>query len=163
MSSNRVGRRTRPRIRKACTRDVREIHRLINSFAKREKMLPRSLNEIYETLRDHVVCEADGGIVGVCALHILWEDLAEIRSLAVKAEAQRQGTGKRLVRSCITEAKRLGIDRIFVLTYTPDFFRSLGFTDIDKSELPQKIWGDCLRCHKFPECDESALIRKVGD
>jgi len=124
-------------------------------------MLPRSLNEIYETLRDHVVCEADGEIIGVCALHILWEDLAEIRSLAVKADAQRQGTGKKLVRHCISEARRLGIERIFVLTYSPDFFRSLGFTDIDKSELPQKIWGDCLRCHKFPECDEFALIRRV--
>ncbi len=149
------------RIRKAGTRDVRDIHRLVNSFAKREQMLPRSLNEIYETLRDHVVCEDNGAVTGVCALHILWEDLAEIRSLAVKADAQRQGTGKRLVKSCISEAKRLGIERIFVLTYNPDFFRSLGFVDIDKSELPQKIWGDCLRCHKFPECDEFALIRKV--
>ncbi|NOY39718.1 MAG: N-acetyltransferase [Nitrospirae bacterium] len=149
------------RIRKAGTRDVREIHRLVNSFAKREQMLPRSLNEIYETLRDHIVCDDNGEVTGVCALHILWEDLAEIRSLAVKADAQRQGTGKRLVKSCISEAKRLGIERIFVLTYNPDFFRSLGFTDIDKSELPQKIWGDCLRCHKFPECDEFALIKKV--
>ncbi|NOZ25978.1 MAG: N-acetyltransferase [Nitrospirae bacterium] len=161
MSYKRSAARKSPRIRKAGTRDVREIHRLINSFAKREKMLPRSLNEIYETLRDHVVCEADGEIIGVCALHILWEDLAEIRSLAVKADAQRQGTGKKLVRHCISEARRLGIERIFVLTYSPDFFRSLGFTDIDKSELPQKIWGDCLRCHKFPECDEFALIRRV--
>lgn len=149
------------RIRKAGTRDVREIHRLVNSFAKREQMLPRSLNEIYETLRDHIVCEDDGEVTGVCALHILWEDLAEIRSLAVKADAQRQGTGKRLVKSCISEAKRLGIERVFVLTYNPGFFRSLGFVDIDKSELPQKIWGDCLRCHKFPECDEFALIKKV--
>ncbi|VAX29007.1 N-acetylglutamate synthase [hydrothermal vent metagenome] len=149
------------RIRKAGTRDVREIHRLVNSFAKREQMLPRSLNEIYETLRDHIVCEDNGEVTGVCALHILWEDLAEIRSLAVKADAQRQGTGKKLVKSCISEAKRLGIERIFVLTYNPDFFRSLGFVDIDKSELPQKIWGDCLRCHKFPECDEFALIKKV--
>ena len=149
------------RIRKAGTRDVREIHRLVNSFAKREQMLPRSLNEIYETLRDHIVCEDNGEVTGVCALHILWEDLAEIRSLAVKADAQRQGTGRKLVKSCISEAKRLGIERIFVLTYNPDFFRSLGFVDIDKSELPQKIWGDCLRCHKFPECDEFALIKKV--
>ncbi len=161
MSYKKPANRKSLRIRKAATRDVREIHRLVNSFAKREQMLPRSLNEIYETLRDHIVCEDDGDVTGVCALHILWEDLAEIRSLAVKADAQRQGTGKRLVKSCISEAKRLGIERIFVLTYNPDFFRSLGFVDIDKSELPQKIWGDCLRCHKFPECDEFALIRKV--
>ncbi|MEC4684445.1 MAG: N-acetyltransferase [Nitrospirota bacterium] len=162
MSYKKPANRKSLRIRKAATRDVREIHRLVNSFAKREQMLPRSLNEIYETLRDHIVCEDDGGdVTGVCALHILWEDLAEIRSLAVKADVQRQGTGKRLVKSCISEAKRLGIERIFVLTYNPDFFRSLGFVDIDKSELPQKIWGDCLRCHKFPECDEFALIKKV--
>ncbi len=150
-----------PRIRKAAIADVRVIHRLVNSFAKREEMLPRSLNEIFETLRDHVVCEDGGGIVGVCALHILWEDLAEIRSLAVKAEARKRGIGKRLVRSCLAEAKKLGLSRVFVLTYNPDFFRSLGFADIDKAELPQKIWGDCLRCHKFPECDESALIKEL--
>jgi len=161
MSYKKTATRNSLRIRKAGTRDVREIHRLVNSFAKREQMLPRSLNEIYETLRDHIVCEDNGEVTGVCALHILWEDLAEIRSLAVRADARRQGTGKRLVKSCVSEAKRLGIERIFVLTYNPDFFRSLGFVDIDKSELPQKIWGDCLRCHKFPECDESALIRKV--
>ncbi len=161
MSYKKPANRKSLRIRKAGTRDVREIHRLVNSFAKREQMLPRSLNEIYETLRDHIVCEDNGEVTGACALHILWEDLAEIRSLAVKVDAQRQGTGKRLVRNCISEAKRLGIGRIFVLTYNPDFFRSLGFVDIDKSELPQKIWGDCLRCHKFPECDEFALIKRV--
>ena len=149
------------KVRKACIHDVRKIHQLINSFAKKEKMLPRSLSEIYENLRDHVVCEEGDEIVGVCALHILWENLAEIKSLSVRADAQRHGIGKKLVKSCISEARRLGIERIFVLTYNPDFFRSLGFVEIDKAELPQKIWSDCLKCHKFPECDESALILKV--
>ncbi len=150
------------RIRKAVVRDVRRIHQLINSFARREKMLPRSLNDIYENLRDHIVCDSGGEVVGVCALHVLWEDLSEIRSLAVSSEAQRLGIGRMLVRRCISEARRLGVKRVFVLTYSPEFFRSLGFVDIEKTELPQKIWGDCLRCHKFPECDEFALIRQTG-
>ena len=121
-------------------------------------MIPRSLNEIYETLRDFVVCEDYGDICGVCALHIMWEDLAEIRSLAVDKKYQKKGIGKTLVKQCLKEAKALGIRKIFALTYQPAFFKKIGFLDIDKSSLPQKIWGDCLRCHKFPECDEQAVI-----
>ena len=121
-------------------------------------MIPRSLNEIYETLRDFVVCEDYGDICGVCALHIMWEDLAEIRSLAVDKKYQKKGIGKTLVKQCLKEAKALGLKRIFALTYQPAFFKKIGFLDIDKSSLPQKIWGDCLRCHKFPECDEQAVI-----
>lgn len=121
-------------------------------------MIPRSLNELYESIRDFLVSEDGGAITGACALHILWEDLAEIRSLAVREEHQRMGTGRKLVRRCLSEARSLGIDRVFVLTYQPDFFKKLGFTDIEKSSLPQKIWGDCIRCPKFPECDEHALI-----
>lgn len=149
------------KIRKANIDDVRKIHGLINNFAKREVMLPRSLNEIYENLRDHFVSEADGEIIGVCALHILWEDLAEVRSLAVNQSEQGKGIGQILVKRCIRYARELGIKRVFVLTYSPDFFRGLGFKDIDKTQLPQKIWGDCLRCHKFPECDEHALIKEI--
>ena len=121
-------------------------------------MIPRSLNEIYETLRDFVVCEDYGNICCVCALHIMWEDLAEIRSLAVDKKYQKKGIGKTLVKQCLKEAKALGLKRIFALTYQPAFFKKIGFLDIDKSSLPQKIWGDCLRCHKFPECDEQAVI-----
>ncbi len=149
------------KIRRATISDARKIHSLINSLAKRELMLPRALNEIFENLRDHYICEDDGKIVGVCAMHILWEDLAEIRSLAVSNDRQRQGIGRKLVKKCLAEAKKLGIEKIFVLTYTPEFFRSLGFTETDKNRLPQKIWGDCLRCHKFPECDETALIKAL--
>lgn len=147
------------KLRKAGISDVKKMHQLINYHAKREKMLPRSLNEIYETLRDHVICEEDGEITGVCALHILWEDLAEVRSLAVRKTAQRQGVGSSLIKRCVTEAKKIGVRKVFVLTYSPEIFRSLGFADIDKSELPHKVWGDCLKCHKFPDCDEFALIR----
>jgi amino-acid N-acetyltransferase len=146
------------KIRKARISDLKHVHALINDFAKREQMIPRSLNELYETLRDLFVCEVDGDIYGVCALHIMWEDLAELRSLAVDRRYQKRGIGRNLVKQCLKEAKVLGIKKIFALTYHPDFFKNMGFTDIDKSNLPQKIWGDCLRCHKFPECDEIAVI-----
>jgi amino-acid N-acetyltransferase len=121
-------------------------------------MIPRSINELYENIRDISVCEDKEAICGTSALHILWEDLAEVRSLAVKKEYQRKGIGRKLVKKSLAEAKALGIRRVFVLTYQSDFFRNLGFVDIDKADLPQKIWGDCIRCPKFPECDEHALI-----
>jgi amino-acid N-acetyltransferase len=146
------------KIRKAKISDLKEVHKLINNFAKREQMIPRSLNELYETLRDFVICDADGTVCGVCALHIMWEDLAEIRSLAVDEVHQKRGIGKNLVRECLKEARALGVKRIFALTYSPDFFKKMGFKDADKSSLPQKIWGDCLRCPRFPECDEHAVI-----
>lgn len=144
-------------IRKAKISDARQIHRLVNDFAKKEEMLPRALNEIYESIRDFFVYD-DGGVRGVCALRVLWEDLAEVRSLAVAEQDRRRGLGSALVGSCLQEARDLGIKRVFALTYHPDFFKKLGFRDIDKSKLPQKIWGDCVKCHKFPECDEHAVI-----
>ncbi len=146
------------KIRKAKISDLKEVQRLINDFARQEQMIPRSLNELYETLRDFVICEAGRNISGVCALHIMWEDLAEIRSLAVDRKYQKIGIGRDLVKRCLKEAKALGIKKVFALTYHPEFFKKLGFRDIDKASLPQKIWGDCLRCHKFPECDEHAVI-----
>jgi len=124
-------------------------------------MLPRPLSELYEGMRDFIVCEDNGKILGACALHIIWEDLAEVRSLAVDRGYQKMGIGKALVRRCLKEAKELGLKRVFALTYNPKFFKKLGFVDIDKSSLPQKIWGDCLRCHKFPECDENAVIKHL--
>ena len=146
------------KIRKARISDLKQIHRLVNDFAKREQMIPRSLNELYETVRDFVVYEDSGDVCGVCALHIMWEDLAEIRSLAVDKKYQKRGIGKHLVRLCLKEAKTLGLKRVFALTYHPEFFKKLGFADTDKASLPQKIWGDCLRCPRFPECDEYAVI-----
>ena len=146
------------KIRKANISDLKDVQKLINEFARREEMIARSINELYENVRDFVIFEQDGRIQGVCALHILWEDLAEIRSLAVKKENQRTGIGKSLVKHCLKESKSLGVKRVFALTYQPSFFKKMGFVDIDKSSLPQKIWGDCVRCPKFPECDEHALI-----
>lgn len=146
------------KIRKAAITDVKYIQKLVNEFARREEMIPRSINELYENLRDFFVAEDDNGITGVCALHVLWEDLAEIRSLAVHKDSQGTGIGSRLVSRCLADAKKLGISRVFALTYRPTFFHQIGFTEIDKASLPQKIWGDCIRCPKFPECDEHALI-----
>ncbi len=146
------------KIRKAVIADIKQIHRLVNDFARKEEMLPRALNELYESIRDFFIYEDSGEIRGVCALRILWEDLAEVRSLAVHREFQRSGIGKKLVEKCLKEARDIGIKRVFALTYQPDFFKKNGFMDIDKSKLPQKIWGDCLKCHKFPECDEHAVI-----
>jgi amino-acid N-acetyltransferase len=146
------------KIRKAKISDLKQAQKLVNDYAKREQMIPRSLNELYETVRDFVVCEFNGNVCGVCALHIMWEDLAEIRSLAVENKHQKKGIGRNLVKQCLKEAKALGIKKVFALTYQPEFFKKLGFADIDKASLPQKIWGDCVRCPRFPECDEHAVI-----
>ncbi|KAF0185763.1 MAG: amino-acid N-acetyltransferase [Nitrospirae bacterium] len=145
-------------IRKARMADIKAIQALVNDFAKRDQMLPRSLNELYESARDFIVYEEKGSLVGVCALRIMWDDLGEIRSLAVRPQHQKKGIGKKLVKRCLKEAGELGLKRVFALTYHPLFFKKLGFRDIDKAKLPQKIWSDCIKCHKFPECDEHGVI-----
>lgn len=146
-------------IRKARMSDVKGIHQLIADYAKKGDMLPRSLADIYENLRDYFVfLDDDGELVGSAAIHIMWEDLAEVRSLAVREGRMRRGVGTQLVESCISEAIVLGIARVFALTYKPEFFEKLGFHIVDKAELPQKIWADCLKCSKFPDCDEVALV-----
>ncbi len=149
------------KIRKATVNDAKDIYGLIKRFAKKYDMLPRSLNEIYENIRDFFVCVDNNKIIAAVALHILWEDLAEIRSVAVSKEYQGIGVGKKLVVQCTKEAKKLGVTNIFALTYAPEFFVEMNFKEIDKNSLPQKIWGECLKCHKFPECDESAVMKKL--
>ena len=131
---------------------------LINRQASRNKMLPRSLNDLYEYLRDFFVCTHEGTVVGVCALHITWEDLGEVRSLAVAERYRGNGIGRALVRKCLAEARKLGLSRIFSLTYSPEFFIGIGFSPADKSELPHKVWAECIRCHQFPDCDEEAVL-----
>ena len=149
--------------KKASLKDAKAIHSLVNSFARKEDMLPRSLNEIYENIRDFYVCFNNDTIVGTAALHILWDDLAEIRSVSVSNKYQRQGIGRKLIRNCLNEAKKLGVNRVFALTYRPGYFKELGFNEIDKNELPHKIWGECLKCHKFPDCDESAVLMNISN
>jgi amino-acid N-acetyltransferase len=145
-------------IRKAMVSDVKSIQTLVNSYAEQGQMLPRSLNELYEHLRDFSVYDDGGNIAGVCALHISWEGLAEVRSLAVRKDLTGRGIGAQLVGACLREAAVLGAERVFVLTYQEGFFRKLGFAPVEKKELPHKIWTDCLNCVKFPNCDESSLI-----
>jgi len=149
-------------IRKARLTDVRAIQSLVNQYADSGQMLPRTLNELYENLRDFHVYEENGALVGVCALHVSWDGLAEIRSLAVRRDRVKRGIGATLVRQCLAEALSLQVARVFVLTYQAGFFRKLGFADVDKKELPHKIWTDCLNCVKFPNCDESALIITIS-
>lgn len=148
-------------LRKAGISDVKAIHELVNRCAGRGEMLPRSLAELYDNVRDYLVYEDQGTVVGTCALHICWEDLAEIRSLAVLEGMRRRGIGRELVEACLAEAKEFQIGRVFLLTYQEVFFRKMGFILTDKKELPQKIWTDCIKCSKFPECDEVAMSQVV--
>jgi amino-acid N-acetyltransferase len=148
-------------MRKARVRDVRAIQGLIDTSASKGEMLPRSLSEIYDHLRDFYIYRGDRSLLGTCALHICWEDLAEIRSLAVVQEERHKGIGSELVRACLREAKRLDIRKVFVLTYKPAFFQRFGFEIVDKATLPHKIWSDCLKCVKFPDCDEIAMILQL--
>ena len=146
------------KIEKACIRDVSQMHHLINYFADKDEMLARPLSEIYENIRDYFVVREGDEVIACVALHVMWEDLAEIKSLAVAESSQQQGIGNELVKACLDEAKELGLSTIFCLTYKPRFFERVGFSQIDKMELPHKVWTECFRCPKFPNCDEVALI-----
>jgi amino-acid N-acetyltransferase len=148
-------------IRKARVGDVPKIRELIRFYADRELMLHRALNDIYECVRDYWVCEKEGEIVACAALHVDWEDLAEVRSLAVAEKHQARGIGPQLLERCVQEAKQLGVAKVFALTYLPAFFEKHGFRRYPKEKLPRKIWSDCIRCHKFPDCDETALVLDV--
>lgn len=148
-------------LEKASIKHATAIHQMINCFADKGEMLPRSLSEIYENIRDYFVVRQDERVIACAALHVSWEDLAEIKSLAVTEDSQKQGIGAQLVAACLNEANELGIATVFCLTYQPAFFEKFGFGQVDKMELPRKIWGDCLRCPKFPDCDEVALIYKA--
>jgi amino-acid N-acetyltransferase len=146
------------RLRKAKIHDVGQIQELINHFAAAGDMLPRSQSELYEALRDFFVVDRKGEIVACGALHIAWKDLAEIKSLVVAGSMQGKGLGKRILDACLAEARHLGINRIFALTYKPQFFIKQGFTRIDRSLLPHKIWTECIKCVKFPDCNEIPVI-----
>ena len=141
--------------------DVPQIHKLINRFGSQGLMLPRPLSEIYENLRDFVVVKDGDEIVGCGALHICWEDLLEVKSVAVAEGKQGQGIGAAVVEACVEEAKNLDAAEIFVLTYEPEFFGRFGFVEVDLMALPRKVWGECQRCPKYPDCDEIAMILQL--
>lgn len=144
-------------LRKAKLADAEKMHVLLNKYANEGLMLARPRSMIYECIRDFVVAEIDGEIAGTAALHILWEDLAEVRSVAVKEEYKKMGIGKKMVEYCLQEAKELGLPKVFTLTYQPGFFAKLGFQVIGKESLPQKVWKECINCPKFPNCDEICM------
>ena len=145
-------------IRKAKVADIKQIYNLIAKFALKEEMLPRSLSELYDNVRDFFVFEESDKIFGCCALHVMWEELGEIRSLAVKTEEQGKRIGAKLVEACIGEMSQIGLNKVFALTYKPEFFEKKGFFRIDKAELPHKVWADCVKCPKFPDCGEIPVM-----
>jgi amino-acid N-acetyltransferase len=149
-------------IRKATIKDVKAIHVLLQEYGKKEELLARPLSELYDHLRDFCVYVDDKNhnMIGCCALQFCWEDLAEIRSLAVHPDHLGKNIGTELAKTVLTEAKSFNVKKIFTLTYKPDFFKPFGFVEIERSELPLKIWGDCMICVKFPDCDEIAMMKE---
>ena len=148
-------------IRKAKMSDVFEIKELINSYAADGCMLSRSLDSLYSTIRDFVVMEKDGHVIGCCGVHPDWEDLGEVVSFAVARPYVRQGIGMAMLESCTEDAKKLGIGRLFVLTSSPEYFEKRGYEQIKKEKLPWKIWADCVNCSKYPNCGSVALIKEI--
>jgi amino-acid N-acetyltransferase len=146
------------KVDRARVADANSMHRLISHFADKGEMLPRALSEIYDGIRDYFVVRKGDRVIACAALQVTWADLAEIRSLAVDRQEQNQRIGSLLIQACLKDAKELGIPRVFCLVRRPAFFQKHGFRLIDKKELPQKVWAECYRCPKFPDCDEVALI-----
>jgi amino-acid N-acetyltransferase len=149
-------------LRQARVTDVPAIHALISHFAEQGRMLARSRSRLYETLRDFLVEEDEGQIVGAGSLRIMWEDLGEICSLAVADSHQKSGIGSKIVESLLSQAVVFGVGRVMVLTYIPKFFKRFGFRGIAKNRLPHKVWTECVSCPKFPDCGEQALIKMLG-
>ena len=143
--------------RKPTFADVDEIYNLIAGYAAQGFMLPKPYNVLYETLSEFIVAELDGKIVGVGALHLTWNELAEVRSMAIHEDFSRRGIGSAIVRRLLEEGRAVGVKKFFTLTYRPDFFKSLGFEETTKESLPHKIWKECIDCPKFANCDEIAL------
>lgn len=149
------------KVEKARIVDVPQMHKLVNYFAEQGEMLPRALSEIYENIRDYFVVREGDEVIACVALHVSWADLVEIKALAVAGDKQEKGVGVALVQACLAEARELGISMAFCLTYKPAFFEKCGFTQVEKTELPRKVWGECYSCPKFPDCDEVALVLQL--
>lgn len=151
-------------VRHAHMRDVRNIHALVTEGSEKGLLLPRSMNQVYIKLRDFWIVETGPGteMLGCCALAISWENVAEVRSLLVPQKYRRHGIGTILVDACIEDAISLGVTKVFCLTYQQEFFSGMGFAEVPKETLPQKIWTDCVDCPKFPNCDEIAMARNIA-
>ncbi len=151
------------RAERAQVADVPAMKQIIDFYAKQNRMLFRSLAELYGGIRDYVVWRQDGKVAGCCALHVMWKDLAEVRGLAVLPEFQGQGIGRQLVDACVAEARELGIKTVFTLTLEPTFFTKCGFREVERDSLSIKVWQECYRCPKFSKCDEIAMIRTLQE
>ena len=147
--------------RKATFQDVEAIYGIVNAYAEQGLMLARARNILYETLRDFIIAEEDGKIVGIGALHLVWDSLAEVRALAVVPSVTKSGVGRTIVLQLIEEAKELGVKTVFALTYQPGFFAKLGFEERPKETLSHKVWKECINCAKFPNCDEIAVVKEL--
>lgn len=152
-------------IRKATIEDIKSIHRLLHTYRHQGDLIPRPLSSLYDHVRDFTAAaDGEGGrVVGCCALQFCWEDLAEIRSLAVDEPYRNRGIASDLIRACIEEARTFEIRKLFSLTFKADFFQKFDFTVIDRSELPLKIWADCMLCVKFPDCEGIAMMKSLAD
>ena len=154
-------------IRKARVGDVQEILGLINDFAALNLMLPRGPQYLYENIRDFVVvlapsekgtAAANEPIVACGSLHVLWDDIGEIRAMAINTDFQNRGIGRHLIEYMKTEAVKLGLKEIFTFTLAEDFFAKLGFARRGRNDLPPKVWGECSRCPKYFKCDEIGMF-----
>jgi amino-acid N-acetyltransferase len=149
------------KIRHAKVKDAKAIHALINSHAQKREMLARPLSEIYENIQEFTVAEEKGKVIGCGALHVSWEDLAEVKALAVNERYQRKGIGAKIVAQCHKNSKKLGVTKVFALTFKPKFFVKLGYKKISRNKLPHKVWGECIRCPFFPDCGEVPLLKNL--
>ena len=150
------------KIRAAKVQDVKQIQKIIEFYADNKEMLHRSLNSIYENIQEYVVVENEGKIIACGALHVSWEDLAEVKALAVSKNFARQGIGRKIVKTLEKNAMKLGIYSTFALSFKPEFFKKLGYEIISREVLPQKIWSECINCHLFPDCGEIPLIKDLS-
>jgi amino-acid N-acetyltransferase len=150
-----------PQIRPAAIVDVPEIHHLLETYASKGNLLPRTMSELYRHLRDFFVIEIDGRVAAIGALEIFTEDLGEVRSLVVAEEYERRGLGRLMVQRIVAEARRIGLRRLMALTYVPTFFHKLNFKTVPMETLPEKVWGVCIKCYKYNNCDETAVLLEL--
>lgn len=149
------------KIRNATTHDAKSIQKLINHYANKEEMLAKSLNDIYENIQEYFVIGTNKKMIACGALHVSWEDLAEIKSLAINEKYQKKGFGKKIVAACEKRAKELGVKTVFALTFKPEFFEKIKYSRIPREQLPHKVWGECVKCPKFPDCGEVPVLKKL--
>jgi len=150
-------------IRPARVADAGAILKLVNELAIQQILLPRSPASVIENIRDFHVAEVDDRFAGCGALHVVWSDLAEVRSIAIDPRHQGAGIGRALVAQLVTEAEEMGIPRLFAFTYVQGFFEKMGFGVVQHGDLPHKVFNDCLHCPKFTACDEIAMERTLRE